>query len=67
MKGKQYGTPMRRGTMTFKPTLRLTTAAYEEMLAEGARIERSLSWILERAWHIAKAEIAKQPTMADDE
>ena len=32
-----------------------------EIQAEAARQDRSLSWIVQRAWHIAKKEMAKMP------
>ncbi len=31
----------------------------EEVAAEARRLDRSLSWIFQRAWKIAKPEIAK--------
>lgn len=38
----------------------------EDMLAEirteAARLDRSLSWLLQRAWKMSRAEILKLPT-----
>lgn len=41
----------------------------EEIKAEAARQDRSLSWIIQRAWKEARSELAKFPStndMADD-
>jgi uncharacterized small protein (TIGR04563 family) len=43
----------------------------EEMLteiqAEAARQDRSLSWIVQRAWKIARPEILRMPSVNEDE
>jgi len=41
----------------------------EQMLAEIAeeakRLDRSLSWVVQRAWKLAKAEIKKLPSVSE--
>jgi uncharacterized small protein (TIGR04563 family) len=42
----------------------------QEIKDEAARLDRSLSWIVQRAWKIARLEIKKIPSVndiADDE
>lgn len=36
-----------------------------EIQHEAARQDRSLSWIVQKAWKIAKTEIAKYPSVND--
>lgn len=35
------------------------------MKEEAARLDRSLSWVVQRAWKIAKAELAQLPSVSD--
>lgn len=37
----------------------------KEIQAEAARQDRSLSWIVQKAWRIARTEIAKFPSIND--
>ena len=37
----------------------------DEIQHEGARQDRSLSWIVQRAWRIARAEMQKFPSATD--
>lgn len=37
----------------------------EEIRGEAARQDRSLSWIVQRAWSVARAELAKFPSTND--
>ena len=37
----------------------------KEIQLEAARQDRSLSWIVQRAWRIARSEIAKLPSVND--
>ena len=37
----------------------------EEIRGEAARQDRSLSWIVQRAWSVARAELAKFPSAND--
>jgi uncharacterized small protein (TIGR04563 family) len=39
----------------------------KEIQAEAARQDRSLSWIVQRAWRIARSEIAKLASVNDPE
>ena len=43
----------------------------EQMLTdikeEAARLDRSLSWVVQRAWRLAKEEIKKLPSVNDVE
>lgn len=34
-----------------------------EIAAEAERLDRSLSWVVQRAWKVAKAEIKKIPSL----
>jgi uncharacterized small protein (TIGR04563 family) len=36
-----------------------------EISDEGARLDRSMSWIVQQAWKIARSEIAKIPSVND--
>ena len=36
-----------------------------EIQQEAARLDRSLSWVMQRAWRLAKAEIRKLPSVND--
>ena len=37
----------------------------QEIIAEAARLDRSLSWIMQRAWQIARKELRKIPSVND--
>ena len=37
----------------------------EEIKDEAARLDRSLSWIVQRAWKIARLEIKRLPSVDD--
>jgi uncharacterized small protein (TIGR04563 family) len=37
----------------------------EEIKEEAARLDRSLSWIVQRAWKIARVEIKRLPSVDD--
>ncbi len=43
----------------------------EDMLAdikaEAERLDRSMSWVVQRAWKVAKAELRKMPSASDPE
>lgn len=36
-----------------------------EMKEEAARLDRSLSWVVQRAWKLAKSDIAEIPSITD--
>lgn len=37
----------------------------QSMKEEAARLDRSLSWVVQRAWKLAKADLAKLPSAGD--
>ncbi|MBI5531414.1 MAG: TIGR04563 family protein [Deltaproteobacteria bacterium] len=37
----------------------------QEIKEEAARLDRSLSWIVQRAWKIARPELRKLPSVND--
>jgi uncharacterized small protein (TIGR04563 family) len=37
----------------------------QEIISEAARLDRSLSWIMQRAWQIARKELRKIPSVND--
>lgn len=39
----------------------------QEIRDEAARLDRSLSWVIQRAWKIAREEIKKLPSVNDPE
>jgi uncharacterized small protein (TIGR04563 family) len=45
-----------------KQSLYFPEAMLEEIHQEAARLERSLSWIVQRAWKTARPEIRKLPS-----
>jgi len=53
-----------------KQSLYFPESMLQEIKDEAARLDRSLSWIVQRAWKIARLEIKKIPSVndiADDE
>lgn len=38
-----------------------------EMKEEAARLDRSLSWVVQRAWKLAKSDIRDIPSITDTE
>jgi uncharacterized small protein (TIGR04563 family) len=45
-----------------KQSLYFPQEMLEEIKAEAVRLERSLSWVVQRAWRRAREEIKKTPT-----
>jgi uncharacterized small protein (TIGR04563 family) len=45
-----------------KQSLYFPTEMLEEIRQEAARLERSLSWVVQRAWRRAREELKKTPT-----
>jgi uncharacterized small protein (TIGR04563 family) len=37
----------------------------QEIKEEAARLDRSLSWVVQRAWKLARVEIKKLPSVND--
>jgi uncharacterized small protein (TIGR04563 family) len=44
-----------------KQSLYFSADMLEEIVSEAARLDRSLSWIVQRAWKVGRAEIKKLP------
>ncbi|HTV17531.1 MAG TPA: TIGR04563 family protein [Polyangiaceae bacterium] len=45
-----------------KQSLYFPEAMLEDIKAEAVRLDRSLSWVVQRAWKTARAEIRKIPS-----
>jgi len=45
-----------------KQSLYFPDAMLNEIKDEAARLDRSLSWVVQRAWKVARAEIQKIPS-----
>ncbi len=55
-----------------KQSLYFPESMLQEIKEEAARLDRSLSWVVQRAWKISRMEIKKLPSVnevegADDE
>ncbi|MCC6522077.1 MAG: TIGR04563 family protein [Polyangiaceae bacterium] len=53
-----------------KQSLYFPETMLQEIKEEAARLDRSLSWVVQRAWKLARADIRKIPSVndiADDE
>lgn len=55
-----------------KQSLYFPESMLQEIKEEAARLDRSLSWVVQRAWKVSRLEIKKipsvnDPTGADDE
>jgi uncharacterized small protein (TIGR04563 family) len=48
-----------------KQSLYFPEKMLNEIAAEATRQDRSLSWIVQKAWKIAKAEISKYPSVTE--
>ena len=48
-----------------KQSLYFPEEMLEEIKEEAARLDRSLSWIVQRAWKIARLEIKRLPSVDD--
>lgn len=57
----------RRSSDKRKQSLYFPVEMLEEIKNEAARQDRSLSWIVQRAWKIARNEIKKIPSIDVDE
>ncbi len=53
------GSDKRKQSLYFPETM------LKEIMAEAARLDRSLSWVMQRAWQIARKEIRKIPSVND--
>lgn len=50
-----------------KQSLYFPEAMLQEIKEEAARLDRSLSWVVQRAWKQARQEIKKLPSVNDIE
>jgi uncharacterized small protein (TIGR04563 family) len=53
-----------------KQSLYFPESMLQEIKEEAARLDRSLSWVVQRAWKLARIDIKKLPSVndvADDE
>jgi uncharacterized small protein (TIGR04563 family) len=53
-----------------KQSLHFPVVMLKEIEREAARLHRSLSWVMQRAWRAARVEIRREPSVneiADDE
>ncbi len=61
--------PALRGKMAHdvkrKQSLYFPEEMLEEIKAEATRQDRSLSWIVQRAWRVAREEIRQKPSATD--
>lgn len=48
-----------------KQSLYFPESMLKEIMAEAARLDRSLSWIMQRAWLVARKDIRKIPSVND--
>jgi uncharacterized small protein (TIGR04563 family) len=48
-----------------KQSLYFPEAMLSEIKDEAARLDRSLSWVVQRAWKLARADIRKIPSVND--
>ncbi|MCU0657396.1 MAG: TIGR04563 family protein [Polyangiaceae bacterium] len=59
--------PIDNKTDKRKQSLYFPESMLQEIKEEAARLDRSLSWIVQRAWKIARTEIKKLPSVNDVE
>lgn len=50
-----------------KQSLYFPSDILQEIRDEAKRLDRSLSWVVQRAWKVARAEIRKIPAVEDPE
>ena len=50
-----------------KQSLYFPESMLQEIKEEAARLDRSLSWVVQRAWKISRLEIKKLPSVNDVE
>ena len=54
------------GTEKRKQSVYFSAATLKEITDEATRLDRSLSWIVQKAWKLAKKEIMRPPTMSGE-
>lgn len=57
--------PSRTGSDKRKQSLYFPEVMLQEIKDEAARLDRSLSWVVQRAWKMARIEIKKIPSVND--
>lgn len=48
-----------------KQSLYFPESMLKEIMSEAARLDRSLSWVMQRAWQVARKDIRKIPSVND--
>lgn len=48
-----------------KQSLYFPESMLQEIKEEAARLDRSLSWVVQRAWKIARLEVKKVPSVSE--
>jgi uncharacterized small protein (TIGR04563 family) len=54
------------GTDKRKQSVYFSTTTLKEIAEEATRLDRSLSWIVQKAWKLAKKEITRLPKFIGD-
>jgi uncharacterized small protein (TIGR04563 family) len=50
--------------MSTKQSLYFPEEMLREIMSESVRLDRSLSWTVQQAWRVARAELSKLPAVA---
>ena len=58
-RGRSGGSDKRKQSLYFPESM------LKEIMAEAARLDRSLSWVMQRAWQVARKDIRKIPSVND--
>jgi len=56
---------MAKGSDKRKQSLYFPESMLQEIATEAARLDRSLSWVMQRAWQVARKDIQKLPSVND--
>jgi len=54
------------GTDKRKQSVYFSSVTLEEIAAAATRMDRSLSWIMQKAWKVARKEIMRLPSAGGD-
>jgi len=65
MAERRRGTRLQNGGI--RVSLYFPAGLLEEIEREGDRLDRPLSWVIRRAWELAKADIKRAPTPDENE
>jgi uncharacterized small protein (TIGR04563 family) len=52
---------MERATEKKKQSFYMSVGALEEIQAEATRQDRSMSWVMQQAWRLAREQVKKLP------